>query len=224
MTMPRVARAVAIGCPHHVTQRGNYEQTVFDDDRDRRRYLTWAVKDCQRYGLKIWAYCLMTNHVHFIGVPEREESLGRTFNLLHMRYAQYLNKKRKRSGHLWQGRFFSCALDETHLWAAVRYVERNPVRARLVRRPEDYVWSSARAHILGITDPLLSRDCPLAEQIPDWSTYLGEGEDSHVVEAVRVSTRTGRPAGDAEFIQRIEQQLGRRLAALPRGRPVKTGR
>lgn len=222
--MPRVARAVAVGLPHHITQRGNYEQPVFDDDGDRRRYLAWAREDCQRYGLEIWAYCLMTNHVHFIGVPEREDTLARALNLLHMRYAQYLNKKRKRSGHLWQCRFFSCALDEAHLFAAVRYVERNPVRAGLAKRPEDYAWSSARAHVMGFKDPLLSRNCPLAQQLTDWSAYLSDGEDAHAIEVVCESTRTGRPAGDAEFIQRIEQQLGRRLAARPRGRPVKMTR
>ncbi|MFH0800878.1 MAG: transposase [bacterium] len=133
--MPRIARAVAPVYPHHVTQRGNYRQPVFEEENDFRQYLFWLKEYTQRYALKIWAYCLMSNHVHFICVPEKEDSLAKCFNTLHMQYSQYVNKKKAVRGHLWQGRFYSCMIDERHLYAAVRYIENNPVRAGIVKNP-----------------------------------------------------------------------------------------
>ena len=145
--MPRIARVVIPNIPHHVTQRGNFGQNVFEDDTDRSVYLKWLHEYGQRYGTKFWAYCLMTNHVHYIVVPEYKNSLAMTFNQTHMRYSQYVNRKHNRCGHLWQGRFYSCLLDEDHLYAAMRYVERNPVRAGLKQQSEKYKWSSAASHV-----------------------------------------------------------------------------
>lgn len=123
--MPRIARAVAVGFPHHITQRGNYRQTVFEKNDDYSVYLDWLKNYSDKYSLKIWAYCLMSNHVHFVVVPQENDSMARTFNTLHMRYSQYMNKKHEAAGHLWQGRFYSCVLDERHLYACMRYVENN---------------------------------------------------------------------------------------------------
>ena len=99
-----MARVVGVGLPHHITQRGNYRQDIFDTDADRVRYLLWVAEYARGNGLSILSYCLMDNHVHFIAVPGREDSLARVFNSAHMRYSQYLNRKRKLAGHLWQGR------------------------------------------------------------------------------------------------------------------------
>ncbi|MFQ5883286.1 MAG: transposase [Candidatus Methylomirabilales bacterium] len=219
--MPRIARAIAVGFPHHVTQRGNFGQPVFDGDEDREWYLTWLAKAAHRYGTKLWAYCLMTNHVHFIAVPTHQDSFARTFNHTHMRYAQYCNRQHGRVGHLWQGRFYSCVLEESHLYTAVRYVERNPVRAGLVHRAEAYAWSSARAHVLGTPDALLVADCPLVSTIRDWAAYLAEPDEARWMEAFRQSTRTGRPVGSPTFVARVEELLQRVLQAKPRGRPPK---
>jgi len=134
------------GYPHHVTQRGNRRADVFETEDDRHAYLRFLKKYGQRHGLDIWAYCLMTNHIHLVAVPEREESLARALRDAHTVYAMRVNTRTQQSGHVWQGRFYSCVLDEWHLWAAVRYVERNPVRAGMVDRAEDHPWSSARAH------------------------------------------------------------------------------
>jgi len=219
--MPRISRAVATDLPHHVTQRGNYQQSVFEDNNDFRQYLQWLRDYTRRYSLKIWAYCLMNNHVHFVCVPTREDSLARTFNALHMRYSQYFNRKEKAKGHLWQGRFYSCILDESHLFAAIRYVENNPVRAGVVDSPDEYRWSSVRGHINRDSDPILSRDCPLVKEIRDWLEYLKEEDDKVMVDKIRSSTRTGRPCGDDGFMSRMEGLLGRQLKALSRGRPFK---
>jgi len=209
------------GHPHHITQRGNYRQQVFQGDEDYLQYLEWLKSYSTKYSLKIWAYCLMGNHVHFISMPMEPDSLAKTFNTLHMRYSQYFNMRNKATGHLWQGRFFSCVLDERHLYAGIRYVETNPVRAGIVKKAEDYKWSSARSHVKGKTDPILSNDCYVLKKIKDWSAYLKEKGDVSQIDAIRQNTRTGRPCGDDRFAQKIEKLLGRRLAALPRGRPRK---
>ncbi|MHC4455093.1 MAG: transposase, partial [Planctomycetota bacterium] len=217
--MPRIARVVVPDLPHHITQRGNYGQTVFENDDDRRFYLKWLHEYGQRYGTKFWAYCLMTNHIHYIAVPENQNSLAMTFNQTHMRYSQYTNKRHGRRGHLWQGRFYSCLLDDNHLYAAVRYVERNPVRARIVSRSEEYEWSSAHAHVFNENDQLLSECCPLIEMIDDWSLYLSETDDEEWMEKFRILSRTGRPAGRESFIALIESMLNRSLKPKQPGRP-----
>jgi len=144
--MPRIARAVVPECPHHITQRGNNRQGVFFVADDYRLYLDILREQSRRYGLEVHAYCLMANHVHLVATPHGADSLAKAVGRTHWRHSQAINRLHGRSGHLWQGRFYSCALDRPHFWAAVQYVERNPVRARLVRRAWDYAWSSAAAH------------------------------------------------------------------------------
>jgi len=144
--MPRVARTVIPEVAHHVTQRGNNRQDVFFVDDDYRAYLRTLKAQSERYGLVVHGYCLMSNHVHLVATPLAGDSLAKAVGRAHWLYAQYVNGLHGRSGHLWQGRFYSCALDERHLWTALAYVELNPVRARVVRRAWRYEWSSAAAH------------------------------------------------------------------------------
>ena len=132
---------------HHITQRGNNGQDVFFVDDDRRVYLELLAEQAERHGLEITGFCLMRNHVHLVAVPKAEEALAKAVGRTHFRYTQYINRFHKHSGHLWQGRFYSCALDRRHFWLALKYVERNPVRARLCRKPWRYEWSSAAAHV-----------------------------------------------------------------------------
>lgn len=217
--MPHLPRAIAIGYPHQITQRGNYRQTVFEEDADYKQYLGWLSKYSRKYSLKIWAYCLMKNHVHFVCVPEEDVSLSRTFNTLHMRYSQYFNQKMDINGHLWQGRFLSCILDDLHVYEEVRFIENNPVRAHIVKRAEDYPWSSARSHVYGKPNPVLSDECWLVREINDWRAYLAEKGDEALIERIRKNISSGRPCGDDEFVRRLEGLLNRRLTPLPRGRP-----
>ena len=220
--MPRISRAVAVGYPHHITQRGNYRQTIFKSDDDYNQYFQWLKKYSDKYLLNIGAYCLMSNHVHYVAVPMNEDSLSKTFNVLHMMYSRYFNQKNGGNGHLWQGRFFSCVLDEPHVYAAVRYVENNPVRAKMMDKPEDYRWSSSGAHVYKNANPVLSSGCYLTERIKDWRGYLNEKEDSVMSATIFQNSKTGRPCGDETFIGTIEGIVGRRLAALSVGRPRKT--
>jgi len=152
--MSRSARIVIPDYPYHITQRGNYRQNVFIDDDDRIKYLSWIDEYSKRYQLSILAFCLMNNHVHFITIPGKEDSLSKVFSIVHMRHSQYLNKRMGKSGHLWQGRFYSCVLDENYLIASLRYVENNPVRAGILKEAWKWKWSSA-AYSVGIADGLL---------------------------------------------------------------------
>jgi putative transposase len=217
--MPRISRAIAVDYPHHITQRGNYRQAVFVEANDYAHYLHWLTQFAPKCGLEIWAYCLMPNHIHLIGVPRQADSLSRTLHTVHMQYARYFNGKRNEVGHLWQGRFFSCAMDERHVSAAVRYVELNPVRSGLAESPYDYPWSSAKSHVSGARDPVLSGPCFLTETVKDWRKYLRMAQDTEAEAAVVKATATGRPCGQAAFVKQMEKCLGRKLTLLPRGRP-----
>jgi putative transposase len=141
------------GIPHHIVQRGNNRQDVFFVDDDRRAYLDMLAEQSERFGLTLLAYCLMTNHAHIVAVPRDESVLAKAVGRTHWLFSQYVNRLHRRSGHLWQNRFFSCTLDEPHLWQACAYVERNPVRARLVRLAWRYPWSSAAVHVGGGVPP-----------------------------------------------------------------------
>ena len=204
------------GFAHHVTQRGNRGAVVFSDDEDRTTYLRMLRSYSIRRGVDVWAYCLMSNHVHLVMVPKEEASLSNVLHDAHTAYARYFNAKISETGHLWQGRFFSSVLEEDYLWAAVRYVERNPVRAGMVAAPHEYLWSSARAHCGFTKDSLLSDSFPPEGVVEDWACWLG-AEDNVKTELVRRKTQTGRPCGSPAFVERLETVLSRRL------RPQKPG-
>ena len=221
--MPRVGRIVVPGWPHHVTQRGNNRQAVFFVDDDRRAYLRFLKEQSEVYGLRVLGYCLMTNHVHLLVLPAGEESLAKAVGRTHFLYSQYINRFHKRSGHLWQNRFYSCVLDETHLWRVLAYVERNPVRARLVRQAWGYEWSSAAAHT-GEADAseLLDLAAWQRQWKPGrWRKALQARDDEEVAGLIRASTHTGRPLATDGILSKLERKLGRRLRPLPVGRPRK---
>jgi len=227
--MPRLGRAVAVGLPHHLTQRGNNRQDVFFTVNDRRLYLALLAANAARFRLRLWGWCLMTNHVHLVVVPETPQALATTVGRTHFEYARAINRLHGRSGHLWQGRFFSCPLDGEHALAALVYVERNPVRARLSRRAWTWPWSSAAAHVgeggAEASEMLFADDSPAAKVGPEeWRRLLERPEDRELTARLRGSTRTGRPLGTDSFVSKIEAWLGRRLRALPSGRPRKTAR
>jgi putative transposase len=220
--MPRIARVVVPDLPYHITQRGNRRENMFFCDADWRKYLELALEYSIEFGLQILAYCLMTNHIHLVCIPLLATSLAKVFKPVHSRYAQYLNNRLGICGRLWQGRFFSCPMDSDHLWAAIRYVECNPVRAKMVDRAENYPWSSAAAHCGMRLDPILS-PLPLLRppQTSDWSSWLADSEDEALLAKIRHHTRTGRPMGHQEFVADLESRVGRRVHALANGRPRK---
>jgi len=222
--MPRIAREVFAGIPHHVTQRGSRRDNVFFVDEDRDTYLDLLTEYCHKYSVDILAYCLMTNHVHLVAVPTHKDGLERVLKPLHMRYAQYVNRRNGWSGHLWQGRFFSSPLDDEYLWFCVRYVERNPVRAGMVESAEDYPWSSAAAHCGLRGDDLLSTasvHLKVFAGIENWSAWLHEQDDATRLGILRRNSHKNLPCGSDDFVDALERMAGRLLRFRPIGRPKK---
>lgn len=215
--MARMARVVIPNIPHHITQRGTRSQKVFFTDADKRSYLELLLKHACKEGVSFWAYCLMDNHVHLIAVPEREDSLAKGIGETHKYYTRMINFRENWRGYLWQGRFSSFPMDEKHLYAAIRYIERNPVRAGLVEKAEDYEFSSAQAHVYKTEDPLLT-DNFAVDEIKDWKAFLAEEDKENDQRLFRRHSRVGRPLGSEDFIVEIEKISGRRI------RPLKPGR
>lgn len=215
--MPRIARIVVPGCAHHVTHRGNRRGDVFFHDGDRDVYRDLLLDAARRYALDVWAYCWMSNHVHLVVVGHTPESLARAIGNSHRRYSRFVNRRNGWSGHLWSNRFYSTPLDPASSFRAARYVELNPVRAGLVAEAVDYPWSSARAHVLGEPDPLLSPQRPFPGAGADWADWLRRGVTPEHLETLRANTSTGRPTGSPEFVRQLEEALGRRLRTGPPG-------
>ena len=209
--MARMPRLVVPGYPHHVTQRGNRRQRTFFTDDDYRHYIALVSESARQTETEIWSYCLMPNHVHLVMVPSTEDGLRATLGEAHRHYTRHINFRQGWRGHLWQERFHSFLMDEDYLLATVRYVERNPVAARLCRHPAEWPWSSARAHLQGIDDSLVTVK-PMRDRVPDWSAYLTNTSQSDTTESIRRHNRTGRPLGSDEFIKALEQQTGKTLA------------
>ena len=206
--MARIARVVAVRHPHHVTQRGNRRQQVFFREDDYRAYLELMAHWCSLHKVEIWAYCLMPNHVHLMAVPRGPEGLARAVGEAHRRYTRLINFREGWRGYLWQGRFSSFPLDRTHALACARYIELNPVRAGLAKKPEDWKWGSARAHLLGESDPLVKSPKPLRDA-HEWASLLKLGTGD--AEQFRRHERTGRPLGSAAFLEKLERVLDRTL-------------
>jgi len=211
--MARLPRLVLPGIPHHVTQRGNRRERTFFEDGDYALYLDLLAEAAERHGVEVWSYCLMPNHVHVVAVPRDADALGMTFRHVHRHYTGYVNARMRVTGHLWQGRFSSVAMDEQHLFAAFRYVALNPVRARLVTRAQDWRWSSVRAHFAGKDDHVV-KVAPALARIGDFKSFLGdEFDEAFTYAALRKAETIGRPVGSREWLLDMECRTG--LALLP---------
>ena len=223
--MPRFARVVMADLVYHVTHRGNRRGDIFFQDSDRRDYLDDLGRCAREESLEIWAYCLMTNHVHLIVRPRRADSLARAIGRAHQLHTIRINRAHAWRGHLWANRFYSTPLDETHRWVAAKYIELNPVRAGLARRAERWPWSSAGAHAGLRADSLLSADRPFGADRPhpitgcplSWADWLAMDSDDESIARLRHATSTGRPCGSPAFVASLETLLNRTLAPLPPG-------
>jgi putative transposase len=220
--MPRIARTVVPGFPHHVVQRGNNRGEVFFNDEDRAVYLFLLKTYSVKWKSSILCYCLMPNHVHLLIRPSSEGSLQKMMQGITLCYTQHINRKYHRTGRLWESRFHSCLIDqEEYLWAVTRYIEQNPVRAAIVRNPEDYRYSSTPAHFGLVYDPVLAEDIFPDIQRNGYIEFIQSGIPSEQMKEIRQSASTGRPLGTKKFVAEMERILGKRLAALAHGRPRK---
>jgi REP-associated tyrosine transposase len=221
--MARLARIVVPGLPHHVTQRGNRREPIFFEAGDQEIYRDLLAEHCSKSSVEVWAYCFMPNHVHLILTPNDASGLGRALGDTHRRYTTFVNARGRWTGHLFQNRFASVAMDEAHLIAAVRYVGFNPVRARLVARAEDWPWSSVRAHLAAQDDELVSV-APVLSRVPDFASLMAPvPDDDPAFATIRAAEGTGRPVGNAQFIEGLERLLGRPIARRAPGRKRKCG-
>ena len=210
--MPRTARVVVVDAPHHLTQRGNNRQSIFLADADRRAFLERLEQDCQTCGVRLLGYCLMTNHVHLVAVPLRPDSFARAMRRTLSTFAQTFNRRYRRSGHLFENRFFSCPLGADHLVPALLYVDCNPVRAGLVGEAAEYPWSSAAAHAAGGGEGFV--DWRLWAEVrgtTGWAEALSRGPEQDAEDRLRAATYAGRPFSNEAFVREIERRTGRRL-------------
>jgi putative transposase len=208
--MPRIARVVAPGLPHHITQRGNRRQQTFFLKEDYQAYLTFMADWCGKCRVEIWAYCLMPNHIHLIAVPASEGGLRSSIGEAHKRYTRVINAREGWKGHLWQGRFFSYPLDEASLLTAVLHIETNPVRAGLVDSPDRYPWCSAGPHLNGRDDTLVKVK-PLLDRMGNWGDFLSRPASDRDADALRRHEKTGRPLGTDAFVRQLERDLTQKL-------------
>jgi putative transposase len=214
-----MARVVVPGYPHHVTQRGNRRQKTFFCWEDYQLYLQLMAEFTHGSATQVWAYCLMPNHVHLVMVPTREDGLRSSLGEAHRRYTRHINFRNEWRGHLWQERFHSFPMDEHYLLAAVRYIELNPVKAKLCFSPGEWEWSSACAHFDG-KDDMLVKVKPMLERVADWQSFLSI-DNSRNEQLLAQHTRTGRPLGRVPFINQLEEETGRVLAPGRAGRKKK---
>ena len=207
--MPRTARIVIPEIPHHVTQRGNNRQAVFFVDDDRRAYLGILAEETAAANVAILGFCLMTNHIHLIATPHRANALARAIGRVHFRYAQYINRRHNRSGHLWQNRFFSCPLGQHHFLRAMRYVERNPVRASIATLAWEYPWSSAAVHVGQAMPQNFPKDListtgfkPSPEA---WQAFLRHADDSRDITTLRRAHANRQANGRRQHHEQIRE-------------------
>jgi putative transposase len=216
--MARLSRITVPDTPHHVTQRGNRRQALFTERGDYALYRDLLAERCKANGVSCWAYCLMPNHVHLILTPATADGLSRAVGEAHRRFTGYCNARARVTGHLFQGRFSSVAMDDAHLLNAVRYLAFNPVRARLAGAPELWPWSSVGAHLRGRDDALVSV-APVLERAPRFCDLLDLSlAEQMALEGFETKSANGRPLGAPAFIESVEAMLGRSVRQGQRGR------
>jgi len=223
--MARLPRIVIPKQPLHIIQRGNNREPCFFADEDFRFYLDSLKDASSRHGCRIHAYVLMTNHVHLLLTPESAESPSAVLQSVGRRYVRYVNHVYGRSGTLWEGRYKSALIDSDHyLLVCSRYIELNPVRARMVEQPGDYRWSSYRYNALGLADALLtphflyeSLGADAVQRGAVYRSLFNTQANLTEFDAIRSATETGNILGNDRFKENIETALKRRIERLPHG-------
>ena len=184
--------------------------------------MSLLIKYSEKWYSPILAYCLMGNHVHLLARPLEDVSLSKMMQGVTLCYTQYVNRRYKRTGRLWESRYHSCVIDkDRYLWAVARYIEQNPVRAKIVSRVEDFPHSSARAHINGIKDAVLGEGLFPEKQRRDYAEFVSFRSSEDEMKEIRYFTRSGRPLGSEQFVSEMEQKLQRRFTLKSPGRPRK---
>src|SRR4030042_4368987 len=217
--MPRIARIVGAGYPHHIVERGNNRERVFANPIDYEKYLSFLSKYSEEKEAAVLAYCLMPNHIHFLVRPSGEEALAKMMQGVTLCYSKYFNRENGRTGRLWESRYYSTVIDgDSYLWTVSKYIENNPMRAGIVKKPEDYPYSSAKAHILRKENPILKEPLFDKGELDEYRRFVKLEEDKRILEEIRKQTRSGKPLGDGGFLETLSEKMGCSLSFRSRGR------
>jgi putative transposase len=218
--MPRTARASVGGICYHVLNRGNGRSRVFHDDADFRAFLDLLAAACQRVSMRVPGFCLMPNHFHLVLWPREDGDLSRFMQWLLTSHVRRHHRRHRGSGHVWQGRLKAFPIQQdAHVLTVLRYVERNPLRARLVRAAENWAWSSLG--VAALKDPPV---IPLATPVDrprGWTKLVNAPQSPAELDALRQSVRRGAPFGLLHWARRTAERLGLQSTLNPRGRPRK---
>lgn len=220
--MARIARIVGAGYPHHIVERGNNRERVFANPIDYEKYLSFLLKYSDEKEVAVLAYCLMPNHIHLLVRPSGEETLAKMMQGVTLCYSKYFNRENGRTGRLWECRYYSTIIDgDSYLWTVTKYIENNPVRAGLAKNPEDYPYSSAKAHILRQKDPILKEPLFNEDELGEYRRFVKLEEDKRILERIRKQTRSGKPLGERGFLETLSEKMGWSLSFRAKGRPRK---
>ena len=227
--MARLPRPDIAGVPQHVVQRGNNRLPCFLDDEDRQRYLQCLRESLFRYGCALHAYVLMSNHVHLLVTPPEANALSRMMQTFARNYAGLFNGRHGRTGTLWEGRYKSCLVDsDSYVLVCSRYIELNPVRARMVGGPSEHPWSSYHANALGKPDPLITPHAAWLELDRDpvqrtvvYRALFSEALTAETVAEIRTYLQQQRALGTDRFRSQVEAKLKRFAGVRPAHRPRK---
>lgn len=225
--MPRLPRLEAKGLPQHIIQRGNNRQLCFASEDDFVAYAGWLRKYAKKYEVDIHAWVFMSNHVHLLLTAHIDYGVSNLMQALGRQYVRYFNSQYKRTGTLWEGRFKSCLIqDERYLLECYRYIELNPVRAKMVEAPSEYKWSSHSTNAHGVRSSLLTPH-PIylslgnseSERLRAYRLFFKGQVDPMLIDAIRLSTQKGLVIGNDIFKSQLEELHGRRVDNLTLGRP-----
>jgi putative transposase len=223
--MSRLPRICPLGIAQHVIQRGNNRQICFGNEQDFFAYIGWLKEFSVKFEVNIHAWVLMTNHVHLLCTPSKENGVSQMMQALGRQYVRYFNHSYKRTGTLWEGRFKSCLVeDEVYLLHLYRYIELNPVRGSMVAEPSEYTWSSYQVNALGkvsnlCTPHLLYTALGMSdsERQACYRSLFASHVEGKLLEDIRAATKSGMSLGNERFKNELASLTGRRLHALPPG-------
>lgn len=220
--MPRKPRCILPGLPHHALQRGNNRGVIFHNQADKEYFLNNLKRSSLENKVAIGAYCLMTNHFHLLLYPESSEGFIQFMKNISQIYSQYFNRKYKRTGKVWENRYKLNIVEPEFEWVISRYIEQNPVRAGMVRVAEQYLYSSARMHLEGKRDEILTKDI-VKERKEKYRSFLSENtaEDQKLLLQLRTVTQQEKVFGKADFIRELEKRTNLCFSVRARGRPKK---
>ena len=220
--MPRKNRHIIPGLPHHLFQRGNNKQNVFRELKDKEFFIRQVKREAKENNVRVGAYCLMTNHFHFLLFPDTKENFIKFVKNVSQKYSQYFNRKYKRTGKVWENRYKLNIVDPEVCWVLARYIERNPIRAGLIERVEDFEYSSAAAHLCGEIDELITEDILKGKR----GEYLGffhekDADNKNELDRIRDVIQQQKAIGSKEFLGKLQEQFGDEFNIRTRGRPRK---